>query len=307
MAQRIFGHVPGWLVGSTFQNRTDLSKAGVHRPTQHGISGSASEGADSIVVSGGYEDDEDLGSVIVYTGHGGRDPGTGRQVADQRLERQNLALAKSCLDGLPVRVVRGAHGSSPLAPPAGYRYDGLFHVDEFWFALGRSGHLVVRFRLISGEPDTPIDPSAAAVSSGVASSPAPRVTITGDRIIRNGAEARRVKGLHHHRCQICGEQIETWGGPYAEGAHIRPLGIPHNGPDVLDNLLCLCPNDHVRLDHGALYINEAIQVVETGTGTVLGPLRTAPGHLLAPEHLAYHRGLWAAPLDVPPAGKKVEW
>jgi hypothetical protein len=35
-----------------------------------------------------------------------------------------------------------------------------------------------------------------------------------------------------------------------EAAHIRPLGAPHNGPDTLDNTLCLCPNHHVLFDHG---------------------------------------------------------
>ena len=34
-----------------------------------------------------------------------------------------------------------------------------------------------------------------------------------------------------------------------EAAHIRPLGAPHNGPDTLDNTLCLCPNHHVPFDH----------------------------------------------------------
>jgi hypothetical protein len=24
------------------------------------------------------------------------------------------------------------------------------------------------------------------------------------------------------------------------------VGRPHNGPDTADNVLCLCPNDHVR-------------------------------------------------------------
>jgi putative restriction endonuclease len=41
--------------------------AGVHRPLQAGISGAVSEGADSIVVSGGSEDDRDFGDTIVYT------------------------------------------------------------------------------------------------------------------------------------------------------------------------------------------------------------------------------------------------
>jgi len=81
MSERIFGHIPGYPEGSHFEARIDLSKAGVHRPTVAGISGSERDSADSIVLSGGYEDDEDLGDEIVYTGHGGRDPETGKQVA----------------------------------------------------------------------------------------------------------------------------------------------------------------------------------------------------------------------------------
>jgi SAD/SRA domain len=55
VAQRLFGHVPGYPVGSHFASRTELSEAGVHRPTVAGISGGEQEGADSIVLSGGYE------------------------------------------------------------------------------------------------------------------------------------------------------------------------------------------------------------------------------------------------------------
>lgn len=74
MATRIFGEIPGILRGTVFESREAVSLAGVHRPIQAGISGSAQEGADSIVLSGGYEDDLDEGSWIVYTGHGGNDP-----------------------------------------------------------------------------------------------------------------------------------------------------------------------------------------------------------------------------------------
>ena len=57
-------------------------------PPMAGISGTATEGADSIVVSGGYEDDEDHGDEIIYTGAGGNDPRTKKQIADQTLDRQ---------------------------------------------------------------------------------------------------------------------------------------------------------------------------------------------------------------------------
>lgn len=148
MSERIFGHVPGYAVGSRFGSRSELSEAGVHRPRVAGISGSVREGADSVVLSGGYEDDLDLGDEIVYVGHGGRDRETGRQIADQNFDRGNRALAVSSLEGLPVRVVRGADHPSPHAPGSGYRYDGLYRVDDFWHDTGKSGFRVWRFRLI---------------------------------------------------------------------------------------------------------------------------------------------------------------
>ena len=73
---RVFGNLPNVAVGDTFLNRQALHAAGVHRPIQGGISGKPSEGADSIVISGGYEDDVDFGDEIIYTGQGGNDPRT---------------------------------------------------------------------------------------------------------------------------------------------------------------------------------------------------------------------------------------
>jgi hypothetical protein len=126
MPERVFGHIPGYPEDSRFESRAELSEAGVHRPLIAGISGSEREGADSIALSGGYEDDEDLGDEVVYTGHGGRDAESGKQVAHQRLTRGNLALAHSGIEGLPVRVIRGANLDSQYAPRSGYRYDGLY-------------------------------------------------------------------------------------------------------------------------------------------------------------------------------------
>ena len=51
---RVFGEITGIPEGSEFENRVSLSHYGVHRPLQAGISCSQTEGADSIVLSGGY-------------------------------------------------------------------------------------------------------------------------------------------------------------------------------------------------------------------------------------------------------------
>jgi putative restriction endonuclease len=87
MATPAFGAIPGIPVGTSFPDRRALAAAGVHRPLQAGISGSGRRWAESIVVSGGHEDDVDLDDEIIYTGHGGHDPATGRQVADQHHTR----------------------------------------------------------------------------------------------------------------------------------------------------------------------------------------------------------------------------
>lgn len=73
-----------------------------------GISGQASTGAQSVVISGGYEDDVDQGYWFLYTGSGGRDlSGNKRtnkvQSKDQEFTHYNEALRKSCEEGLPIR------------------------------------------------------------------------------------------------------------------------------------------------------------------------------------------------------------
>src|SRR5262245_57814287 len=131
MATPTIGDIPSVYPGSLFPDRRALYQAGLHRQMQAGIVGRGSEGAESIVLNEGYEDDEDFGDEIVYTGEGGRDPNTGRQVSDQQLKKGNLALAVSHTQGLPVRVIRGPKLKSPYKPASGYRYDGLYTVEDY--------------------------------------------------------------------------------------------------------------------------------------------------------------------------------
>ena len=105
---------------------------GVHRPTVAGIH-SGHEGAYSISLSGGYEDDVDLGDCFTYTGEGGRalkgtdgtkNLRTAPQSKDQTLTRGNLALSLNAATKRPVRVIRGYKLCNKYAPEYGYRYDG---------------------------------------------------------------------------------------------------------------------------------------------------------------------------------------
>ncbi|GAB3746784.1 YDG/SRA domain-containing protein [Spirosoma pomorum] len=278
---RIFGDIPGISEGSEFENRIMLSQYGVHKPLQAGISGSQTEGADSIVLSGGYEDDEDLGDEIIYTGHGGRSTETGVQVADQQLVSQNLALALNCQRGLPVRVIRGCQHQSPYSPSEGYRYDGLYRVDSYWRERGRSGFLVWRFRLIKL---VTINVTNRVEEAAPDYGTVKRVETITQRIVRNAELAIQVKEIYGYHCQVCRTQVTTSAGLYAEAAHIQPLGRPHDGPDTLANLLCLCPNHHVMFDFGGFGIDNDLALIG-----LAGKLFVRTSHRVDPQFLQYHR------------------
>jgi putative restriction endonuclease len=284
MADRVFGEIEDIPVGTSFQTRKEAAAAGVHKPLQAGISGSKDDGADSIVISGGYEDDSDSGDVIIYTGEGGQDD-KGRQIANQELVRGNLALAKSEIDGLPVRVIRGADKKNPFAPESGYRYDGLYSVESHWHDIGKSGFLVYRFRLVKLDSALPPNKLSKGLIPLPTGSDAPRrITTNAARIIRDSKLGRELKKLYGYKCQVCSIEITTNAGPYAEAAHIKPVGKPHNGPDRPENLLCLCPNHHLMLDKGVYMIEDDLSLIG-----IEGSLTKHPDHEISIEHIRYHR------------------
>ncbi|WP_030883773.1 YDG/SRA domain-containing protein [Streptomyces sp. NRRL S-1868] len=300
----MIGEVANVEVGQAYSTRRQAHEAGVHRPLQAGICGTKKAGAESIVVSGGYKDDEDYGGVIVYTGHGGQD-GANNQVSNQTLEDPgNAALVTSYLEGLPVRVIRGSQSGSPYAPSEGYRYDGLYRITGYGSKLGIDGFLIWQFRMEAYE-DTPAPtarqqeelPEPAEPSTKGEGDRQPkgneepgRVTTTVQRIVRSSAVKRTVKAWHDNRCQVCGVRLEMPGGSYSEGAHIQGLGSPHNGPDTTGNVLCLCPNCHVMLDAGAIVLDEDLRVIRNGEDA--GALRTHPKHSIDLECVKQHRERW---------------
>lgn len=103
-----------------------------------------------------------------------------------------------------------------------------------------------------------------------------RIQTTIYRILRDTELTRRIKSLHAYQCQICGETIELANGDcYAEAHHIKPLGAPHNGPDIAENIVCVCPNHHVQLDYGSIELEKS-------------KLRLNPNHEIGEEYLSYH-------------------
>lgn len=168
-----WGPIPGVPVGSMWKFRVQVSESGVHRPHVAGIHGRESEGAYSIVLSGGYVDDVDDGNEFTYSGSGGRDLSgnkrTAKQSMDQKLTAMNKALARNCdaavdsknggsaaswTNGKPVRVVRNHKGSktSKYAPKDGNRYDGIYKVVKYWPEKGKNGFIVWKYLFKRDDP-----------------------------------------------------------------------------------------------------------------------------------------------------------
>jgi hypothetical protein len=103
-----------------------------------------------------------------------------------------------------------------------------------------------------------------------------RKRMTTYRILRDTQLSRQLKQRHHDECQLCGHALPMRGlGTYSEAHHIKPLGKPHNGPDIEGNILVLCPNHHAQCDYGAIRLD-------------LASLKTADGHQVDGEYIDYH-------------------
>ncbi|MEU6889466.1 YDG/SRA domain-containing protein [Streptomyces viridosporus] len=332
--ERVIGHVEGVPVGAVFHRRIDVQRAKLHQTNQRGISWlvdqDGSKVGDAIVLHGGYEDDEDHWEWIRYTGASeGKDKdSTGRLLHSQSWTyTDNAALRLSYERGYPIRVIRGYEGDPRYSPSDSYRYDGLYEITDVRTAVSKRPALdgtpieICQFdlrRLSEREQaQTPLErrvvevleelddeqgkQDVERVSGGsgehqdVEKFPRSR-SMRVRRLVRDTAAAKRIKQLYEGECQMCGLRlVGPDGKSYSEGAHIRPLGKPHHGPDVEPNILCLCPNCHVRLDIGGVVVDEDWSVIVRAdlSGTRLLPkLTVKESHRVHQEYLRYHRRYW---------------
>lgn len=157
-AEKNQGSIPGVDVGDIFLFRTEISFARVHGPIQGGIEYLTTKDSEwntpvAIgIISNVGQDGEDSGEELIYTGQGGRSADN-KQIADQKLERGNLAMDGSKRFNVPVRLIRGI---KDVNSPSGkiYIYDGLYAVEDRYTTKGSGGFDEFKFRL-RRMPDQP--------------------------------------------------------------------------------------------------------------------------------------------------------
>ncbi len=284
-----FGDISNVPIGNIFNSRKELSESRIHAPPMGGIWGRESEGSCSIVLSGGYEDDIDNLDYVLYTGQGGQDTPGGKQVADQEFIRGNKGLQISCDYKLPVRLTRGHQIKN--GPEHGYRYDGLYYVTSYERILGKSGFLICRFHLhselILKDLENKLEDTLPKSYESVE-----RTKTTINKLNRSVKNREGIKKIYDSRCQICGVFLKRPdNNGIAIGAHIKALGMPHEGPDVVENMLCLCPNHHAQFDAYSFFIdpeNLTIHGIEGLEGQKLKIIK----HKINKEFLSYHKRLY---------------
>ncbi len=131
------------------------------------------------------------------------------------------------------------------------------------------------YSLVKRKSETP---SRQNIATDI-SEPASRTEARVNRIIRDTSIVQRLKRLHNGQCQLCGLRLELPdGSAYSEGHHLQPLGKPHNGPDIIENLIVVCPNCHALLDLSAFPVK-------------IDELRSHKEHCLEQQFVKYHNDL----------------
>jgi putative restriction endonuclease len=275
---QMFGEIDGYPEGSKFETRMQIKGAGLHKYHINGISRVLNIGCDSIVLNGGYVDDRDFGHEILYTGEGGRPEGSTRQEFDQSLLKGNLDLSRNKITRQPIRVIRGSkHFEPEFAPESGYRYDGLFFLEDYWPDIGVDGFRIWRYKLVKTH-------RINLLQAQTGNKPTQRRERSSSQIIRDPRLPDRLKKMYDYTCQVCGIRLEANGIPYAEGAHIKGLGSPHEGSDTTNNMIILCPNDHHLFDAFGFAINDDLTFLGLD-----GRLSVHKNHLINSDNIKYHR------------------
>ena len=107
------------------------------------------------------------------------------------------------------------------------------------------------------------------------------------RILRDTDLARKIKLLHKNTCQLCGTQVQLNDRSYSEAHHLKPLGQPHYGPDIPENIIVVCPTCHVILDYSAAPL-------------IAHKINTVAGHVIGREYLEYHNTQYAVSRNLSP-------
>lgn len=236
--------------------------------------------------------DDDIGEDrFVYVGEDPQGPSVDEPGnEDQEMARGNAALREAIDTPLPIFLF------FQPTDAAEWEFRGLVKIVSFEYKP-RDGRHVYEFTLEprdvlgTGHAGGGRAPHDLDDEERVPDVPQPtRTETTRSRVVRNTDFVRKLKQLYECRCQVCGDRRERSDGGYAEGHHLQPLGAPHHGPDVEENILILCPNHHADFDYGTISVEpQTYELTHAYEDAIDGSALTVEQeHALKKRYLQYH-------------------
>ncbi|MED0680266.1 HNH endonuclease [Aneurinibacillus thermoaerophilus] len=114
----------------------------------------------------------------------------------------------------------------------------------------------------------------------------PRTFYGGVRVVRDTRIVEELKQQYNYKCMICNTALTGISNPIVEVHHLIPLGRPHNGPDVKENMIVLCPNHHAQFDAGVLAIGPSFEIYDING--VVYEQRAQVLHYISKNSIQYH-------------------
>ncbi|MFD2613172.1 HNH endonuclease [Paenibacillus gansuensis] len=117
-----------------------------------------------------------------------------------------------------------------------------------------------------------------------------RLTLITNKVNRITPIVNHLKQLYEDTCQVCGERLELGNNQFmSEVHHIRPLGGLHQGADVVENMIVLCPNHHAMFDRGSItiLINEK-RIIHKNSNHPINEKKLIIKHSIAQKYIDYH-------------------
>ncbi len=226
-----------------------------------------------------YDEEYDPGSpVLHYIGEGLPEHG------DQKRKRGNKLLAESQEKDIHLFV------HTKKQKKGFWTYRGIWKLLDYNANFPSNKitprgaiQKVFKFRLVKKGVD---DPLQALKSTKLDEVPTPIATV--DSLI-----GLQLRDDYDNRCQICGNTISIPGkGNYSMIRYLKPPDPPHNGPDIRENMMVLCPSHNAEMAFGVFFIDNAtMKIIHHNIANQYhdSPIRLNEDHQLSHEYLEYHK------------------
>lgn len=239
---------------------------------------------------GSYHDTILEDGTIVYIGEGGllepQQEVSEKKKSNGTFHRMygNRALIKAIETKRPFTVINKFENGT-------YEYLGKWIVTYYEYSPWKGYPAHFRFYLECIEPPHELfsvygQKVIETYSITKSSNPPIRTFSEGFRVARDSRPVKELKLLYDYKCSLCDSHLTGVNQPIVEVHHLIPLGKPHDGLDIKENMIVLCPNHHAQFDAGVLFLSTSLEVYNIFGEMVKKEIQNL--HYISKDSIIYH-------------------